>query len=127
MKIAISTENGAVSAHFGRCPQFTFIELQDGQVTSKETILNPGHHPGFLPKFLAEQGVKAVIAGGAGHRAQALFAEKNIELVLGVTGEIDTVIDLLCEGKLEGGESLCKTGGKDHHHDHDHSGCDHHN
>ena len=26
MKVAISTDNGYVSAHFGRCPEFTILE-----------------------------------------------------------------------------------------------------
>ncbi|MEE4311371.1 MAG: NifB/NifX family molybdenum-iron cluster-binding protein [candidate division KSB1 bacterium] len=123
MKIAISTADGTVSAHFGRCPQFTIIEVEDGKVINKETIANPGHEPGFLPKYMAEQGVSAVIAGGAGNMAQRLFAENNIELVLGVTGDIDTVVEQLCDGTLKGGESLCTSGGK---HGDGHSDCDHH-
>lgn len=130
MKIAISTDSGHVSAHFGRCPEFTLCEIEDGKIVKKEAIANPGHQPGFLPQFFAEQGVDVVIAGGAGQRAQMLFAEKNIQLLLGAVGTIDDVLDKLCQGKLEGGESLCKPGagkgygvekdecdhGGDHHH-----------
>ena len=58
-----------------------------------------------------------------------LFAEKNIQFVLGITGSIDETVDKLCKGELKGGESLCKPGGgksygveKDEcdHGDHDH-------
>ena len=107
MKVAVSTENGNVSPHFGRCPEFTLVELDGDKILNKEVIPNPGHAPGFLPNYFGEMGVEAVIAGGAGQRAQALFAEKNIQLVLGATGDIDSVLDLLCKGELEGGESLC--------------------
>ena len=110
MKVVISTDNDFVSAHFGRCPEFTIVEIDDGKITNRETILNPGHHPGFLPQFFAEKGIIAVIAGGAGQRAQMLFAEKNIQLILGISGKIDEVLDLFCKGQLKGGESLCQPG-----------------
>ena len=77
MKIAISTDAGFVSAHFGRCPSFTIAEIEEGQVLKIEEINNPGHQPAFLPNFLAERGVKYIICGGMGNRAQMLFAEKK--------------------------------------------------
>ena len=110
MKVAISTDSGQVSAHFGRCPEFTILEIDDGKITKRDVIPNPGHHPGFLPGYFEQMGIEAVIAGGGGQRAQLLFQEKRIEFILGVTGDIDGVIDKLCKGELEGGESLCKPG-----------------
>ncbi len=110
MKVAISTDNGNVSAHFGRCPEFTILEFENGKVIKQEIIPNPGHHPGFLPEFLSEQGVEAVIAGGGGKRAQLLFAEKNIQFILGITGTVEEAVKKLCRGELKGGESLCKPG-----------------
>jgi len=52
MRVAISTDGEFVSAHFGRCPSFTIMDLQDGKVVSKEVADNPGHEPGFIPQFL---------------------------------------------------------------------------
>ncbi len=110
MKIAISTDNGMVSAHFGRCPEFTIVEIESGKLKNKEVILNPGHHPGFLPDFLHQMEVSAIIAGGMGPRAQGLFAEKGIDTIVGVTGSVDEVIKKVLSGTLEGGESLCRPG-----------------
>ena len=110
MRIAISTDSGMVSAHFGRCPEFTIIEIEDGKLKKKETISNPGHHPGFLPQFLHDRGVTCIIAGGMGFRAQGLFAEKGIETIVGISGSIDEVIKSILAGTLKGGESLCKPG-----------------
>ena len=109
-KIAISTDSGFVSEHFGRCPEFTIVEIEDNKVIKKETIENPGHRTGFLPKFFSEQGVDCVIAGGAGFRAQQFFNEFRIELITGVQGKIDDVIEQILKGTLKGGESLCKPG-----------------
>jgi len=110
MKIAISTDAGFVSAHFGRCPSFTIVEIEEGKVLKVEEINNPGHQPAFLPNFLAERGVKYIICGGMGNRARMLFAEKKIIPVIGVTGKIEEVIEKFTQGKLESGESFCKPG-----------------
>ena len=111
MKIAISTDGGTVSPHFGRCPSFTLIEVKGGELTKREEIPNPGHHPSFLPDFFHQRGIDCIVCGGMGHRAQSLFTQKGIEVLLGVEGEVDKVIDELSEGKLKAGESLCQPGG----------------
>ena len=86
------------------------LDIEDNKLVNKQIIDNPGHQPGFLPKFLNEKGVDCIIAGGMGARAQMLFDENSIKTIMGVTGEIDTVIEQLLKGTLKGGESLCKPG-----------------
>lgn len=108
MKIAISTDNGNVSEHFGRCPEFTIVEIEDNKIIKKEIIENPGHFTGFLPKFFSEQGIDCVIAGGAGFRAQEFFDEFDIKLITGIEGKVDDVIDDFIRKDLKQGESLCK-------------------
>lgn len=110
MKIAISTDGGSVSAHFGRCPSYTIAEIRDGKIVGKEEIPNPGHEPGFLPGYLAQRGVQAIIAGGMGPRAQSLFADKGIEVIVGVAGPVDEVLDRYLQGTLERGEDQCEHG-----------------
>lgn len=107
MKVAISTDQGYVSAHFGRCSSYTIFEIKEGQVLNREEIPNPGHEPGFLPQFLSEKGVNCIIAGGMGPRAQSLFSEKNIESIIGVQGPVDEVIEKFSNQELEVGEDLC--------------------
>jgi len=110
MKIAISTDGRYVSAHFGRCPSFTIVDMEDGKEINRQVIDNPGHHPGYLPQFLHDKGVGYIIAGGMGQRASDLFAEVGIEAIVGINGTIDGVIDKVLRGTLEGGESLCRPG-----------------
>ncbi|MFH1505292.1 MAG: NifB/NifX family molybdenum-iron cluster-binding protein [Candidatus Omnitrophota bacterium] len=110
MKIAISTDGDVVSAHFGRCPSFTIVELEGSKVISKQAIDNPGHHPGFLPQFLKEKGVNTIIAGGMGQRAQMLFDESGIKAIMGIDGSVDEVIKQAAAGTLKGGQSLCQPG-----------------
>jgi len=110
MRVAISTDGDSVSPHFGRCPLFTIIDIEDSRVIGKEVIDNPGHHPGFLPQFLHEKGVRCIIAGGMGQRAVQLFAQQGIEGIVGISGPIEDVIRKIVNGTLEGGESICKPG-----------------
>jgi len=110
MKIAISTDNGFVSEHFGRCPEFTIIDIKNGKIITKETINNPGHSTGFIPKFLDEQGVECIICGGMGFKAEEFFKEFGIKTIIGVSGKIDDVIEQILKDTLKGGESLCKPG-----------------
>jgi predicted Fe-Mo cluster-binding NifX family protein len=110
MRIAISTDQGQVSAHFGRCPSYTIVEIKEGQVQKQEEIPNPGHQPGFLPHYLSQMDVNCIIAGGMGPRAQSLFAQKNIETIVGVQGAINEVIKKFINQKLETGEDLCDHG-----------------
>ncbi|MEW6374513.1 MAG: NifB/NifX family molybdenum-iron cluster-binding protein [Thermodesulfobacteriota bacterium] len=125
MKIAIATDGNLVSPHFGRCPQFILVEIQNGEIVKKEILKNPGHEPGFLPQFLHEHGVECIICGGMGHRAQGLFAEKGIQTLTGIIDEIDNVIERFLKSELKSGESLCRPGaGRDY--GKEKSECDHH-
>jgi len=99
-----------VSAHFGRCPAFTIVEIENGRIRDTQTIANPGHQPGFIPRFLHERGVSCILAGGMGPRASGFFEELGMQAIVGVSGKIDNVLDQLLKGTLRGGESLCKPG-----------------
>lgn len=115
MKFAISTEGNRVSAHFGRAPIFTFITIEDGDVVSKEELSNPGHTVGSIPQFVNQQGADCMIAGGMGKRAVQFFNQYGIDVITGVQGSIDEVIEKIKNNELEGGESLCAPGaGKGH-------------
>lgn len=110
MRFAISTDKDEVSAHFGRCPSFTIIDVEDNRLIKKEVLKNPGHQPGFIPEFLSKNGVQCVVAGGMGPRAIGLFGNAGIRTIVGVSGSIDDIIDQIVRGALKGGESLCKPG-----------------
>ncbi len=110
MRIAISTEGDFVSAHFGRCPSFTLVDIENGKVTKRMEVANPGHQPGAIPEFLHQKGVNCIVAGGIGMRATSFFQEYGIRAIVGISGKIDEVIERLKEDTLEGGESLCRPG-----------------
>ena len=115
MKIAVATEGDMVAAHFGRCAEYTLAQVIGGRVLEKERIANPGHEPGFLPRFLAGLEVEVIIAGGMGPRALGLFAERDIEAIIGATGPVDRALEDYASGKLVTGESSCEHGAGDGH------------
>lgn len=96
MKIAIPTNGGKLCQHFGHCEVFTFIEVDDNtkQIINREEITPPTHVPGILPPWVAEQGAKLVIAGGMGGRAQGLFEEQGIKVIVGAPAEVPEKIVL---------------------------------
>jgi len=110
MRFAISTDGDFVSQHFGRCPSFTIVDIENNKLIKKEVLDNPGHHPGYLPEFLHQKGVSSIICGGMGQRAAGLFQERGINTIVGIEGKISEVIEKLLEGELQSGESSCKPG-----------------
>lgn len=109
MKFIIPTDKNEVSKHIGKCEKFTIVEfLSDGQ-TVIYTKDNPKNYkPGYLPKLFSSMGISCIISGGAGSQAQELFKKYKIEILLGVTGTIDEIVDKLSNDIIVSGESLCK-------------------
>ncbi len=85
MRIAIPIAEGRLAMHFGHCEQFAIIDVDTEAKTIIKTELEtpPRHEPGVLPKWLAEKGANVIIGGGMGMRAQNLFAEQDIQVVVG--------------------------------------------
>lgn len=109
-KIAIAKQGEIVSAHFGHCDGFEIFEVNSAKVAGRNFVANPGHTPGFLPKFLSEAGVEVIIAGGMGAMAQNLFKEQDIEVIISTEETVESAIDKYLEGSLESTNSVC-----DHH------------
>jgi len=107
MRIAIATERNRVSHHFGRCPEYTVIDMEDGKVINRHLLKNPGHRPNFLPQFLHDHQIDRIISGGMGQKARVLFDQFSIEPLVGVEGEIETVIAALLNDEIENGKNLC--------------------
>ena len=113
MKIAIASEGKMVTEHFGHCEGFIIFEAENGQITESETVPNPGHRPGFLPNFLNDKGVNVIISGGMGGGAIDIFNEKNIEVIVGASGDAQAAAEAYLKGELESTGSVC--------HEHQHS------
>jgi ATP-binding protein involved in chromosome partitioning len=110
MKIAIPLAEGKLSMHFGHCEQFALVDVDPAQrkILQREDIKAPVHEPGLLPKWLAERGANLIIAGGMGQRAQDLFCEHGIQVLIGAPAETPEKLaaDYLA-GTLQPGDNVC--------------------
>ena len=113
VKIAVASEGNQVTGHFGHCQNFNLYESVDGVIVKEESVPNPGHKPGFLPKFLHELGVNVIISGGMGQAAVDIFNEHGIEVVVGATGDAKKAAEGFLKGELKSTGSICQ--------DHDHA------
>lgn len=108
LKIAVPTLNGQLTTHFGHCEKFAIINVQDNKILGSEFITPPIHQPGVYPRFLADLGVKVIIAGGMGQKAQDLFAQNNIEVYMGVSADTPTELaEKYIGNNLDTGENQC--------------------
>lgn len=110
MRIAIPVAAGKLAAHFGHCEEFALIDVDSQQkvILSKEVIGAPPHQPGLLPGWLAGHGAEVIIAGGMGVRAQQLFSQNQIQVVVGAPADIpEAVAQAFLEESLQTGPNLC--------------------
>lgn len=110
MKIAIPTANNLLCPHFGHCDEFTFVSVDPDkkEITGEEVIPAPEHEPGLLPRWVHENGACMVIAGGMGMRAQQIFAENGVEVIVGApAGDPKEIVKLYLSGSLRTGINLC--------------------
>jgi len=117
MKIAIPVENGRLNSHFGGSRHFALIEVDKNTKTilRSETLPAPEHKPGLFPRWLREQGVHVVIAGGIGQRALALFAQNAIAVRAGQPhAAVESLVAAYFEGQLVETPEGC-THHSDHH------------
>ena len=110
MRYAIPVSSGGLSAHFGHCEQFALFDVDEErrEITGKELIPSPGHQPGLLPGWLAEQGVTVVIAGGMGSRAQDIFRQNHIQVIIGtLENDPEKAVQNYLNGMLATGDNIC--------------------
>ncbi len=110
MRIAIPVVEGKLSQHFGHCETFAIVDT-DGdsrKVVNRKDLTPPRHEPGVLPAWLHGEGVNVIIAGGMGQRAQQLFAQNQIEVVVGAPAESpENLISAYLNNTLQAGENIC--------------------
>lgn len=109
-RIAVPVTNGLLSSHFGHCEHFFLFQVEaDGRtVHGREVLTPPPHEPGTLPRWLHEQGATVIIAGGMGSRAQSLFQQSGIQVVVGASSsEPEVLVRDFLRGQLATGANTC--------------------
>lgn len=100
-KIAVPVENGQVFQHFGRSVRFLVCEVNDGTVTSSETVdVDTPGSGGAVAAFLGRIGVNIVICTGMGEGARGHLYEQGIEIVAGASGDAEAAVGAYLAGTL---------------------------
>ena len=110
MRYAVQVTGGVLSPHFGHCEHFALIDVDEmsKKIIKKELVPSPVHQPGLLPEWLAKQKVSVVLAGGMGSRAQELFQQNQIRVVVGVMeGDPEKAVLSHLNGLLTTGGNVC--------------------
>ena len=109
MKIAIPLTNGRLSLHFGYCECFAILDVDpdEQKILGREDVWATPPQPGLLPLWLAGYGVTVVLAGGMGERAQGVFAEQGIRVVVGARVKTpERLVSDYLSGTLQAGENV---------------------
>jgi ATP-binding protein involved in chromosome partitioning len=110
ISVALPLVDGKLCTHFGHCQQFAIFTVSRGdkQITGKQLLTPPAHEPGVLPRWLEEQGVTLVIAGGMGQRAQQLFTDSGITVLTGApVDEPEALLTAYLNDALVTAENVC--------------------
>lgn len=110
VRLAIPLAGGRLAMHFGHCEKFALLDVdaERREILGEEQADPPAHEPGALPRWLADRGADVIIAGGMGMRAQQLFAQQGITVVVGAPAETaEAIARAYLEGTLKTGENIC--------------------
>jgi predicted Fe-Mo cluster-binding NifX family protein len=110
IKIAIPLAEGKLCMHFGHCETFALVDvdLVQRKIIGRTDLVPPPHEPGVLPRWLAEQGAGLILAGGMGQRAQDIFTEHNVRVMVGMPSETpEALVGQYLAGTLQAGANVC--------------------
>ena len=108
MKICIATNQGGLEDQvfpvFGRCPTFTFVDVEDKEIKNVEVI--PNEFAGAMggagiqaAQLVANKGANVVIAGNYGPNAYPILNQAGISVV-SAQGNVKDVIMKHVNGEL---------------------------
>lgn len=130
MKIAIATDDNmgvdaVLSHHFGRCPYYIVVDVDDKEIKNVEAVKNPFYEShgqtGEVPTFIQSLGADVIISGGMGPKAISFFQQLGIQALTGASGIVGDVIKNYMSGQIDGAVP-CSDDSSTHHidtHEHD--------
>ncbi|MBE0651408.1 MAG: hypothetical protein IH595_11270 [Bacteroidales bacterium] len=114
-KLAIPLDGEELSEHFGHAGEFAFYEIEDDKIISSTRQIPPPHEEGSIPRWLVENKVTDVLAGGMGPKAVNILNSHDINVYVGVNSDkADNMALDFTKGNLKYGQNYCN------HHNHNH-------
>jgi predicted Fe-Mo cluster-binding NifX family protein len=100
MRIAIATDQDFVASGFGCCPACTIVDAEDGNIRETFIIPNPGSKHEYWAELFCRNAIKHLIVGKIGEHALSVMSWWGIEVIAGVQGRIDDVVQRFARGEL---------------------------
>ncbi|HZK38845.1 MAG TPA: NifB/NifX family molybdenum-iron cluster-binding protein [Clostridia bacterium] len=111
MKIAISTDGTLVSKHYGKATGFIIADIRTGKVVEKDDFSTKDYTKDEIIDLLSDNQVRRIICNGIGARATRLFDERGIQVIAGIAGDVDSVLQSVTNGTIiASSESTCVPG-----------------
>lgn len=107
MRIAIATEQDFVSPCFGCSSACMIVEIEEGEICRTFIIPNPGWSHKYWADLLERNSVTCLIAGNIGANATGVLKWHGIQVISGVKGQIDDVVEKYLSGVLAPREAGC--------------------
>ena len=116
MKIAVTCQNNQVFQHFGHTPSFALYEISEGLISANSELPTGDSGHGALAGLLKTHGVDLLLCGGIGGGAIQALTEAGIQVIGGVSGDVDEAVGAYLGGTLKADPDFrCN-----HHHEHEH-------
>jgi len=111
LKVAVASQgqgglNDMVSPMFGRCPTFTIVEIENGEIKGVNVVPNQAAYAmqgaGIAAvQALANMGVNAILAGSFGPNAFAVCSQAGIQMIQVQPGtRVEDAVQSFISGKL---------------------------
>jgi len=111
MHIVISSQGpefeSQIDPRFGRCQYFVFVNLDD---MTLEAVPNPNLNQSSgvgirSAQFVCDKGVKAVLTGNVGPKAQQALSTAGVAVITGVSGTVRQAVEDYQANRLETGSA----------------------
>jgi len=104
MNIAIPVHGSRVMPRFGCTREIMVVTVEDGRIVSRKRLTIT---PQTFISLLASERVSVMICGGIHPRFQQAIQRQNIQLVWGVVGEWQEVLQAYLNGTLQTNSTFC--------------------
>lgn len=109
MQIAIPSETdqgleSIRSGHFGHCPYFTIVTIDDGAITDVRSVRNVDHDQhgcGGVIEYTLTLGIDAILTAGMGMPPFTAFSRNGVRVFIdGTTPKVGDVVQLFLAGDV---------------------------
>ena len=112
MNIAIPMYGNRVMPRFGCTREIMIVTVEDGKILSRKRLTMTQEKFISLPEVFASERISVMICGGIHPRFQQVIQGQNIQLVWGVVGEWQDVLQAYLKGTLQSNPAFCPRHGR---------------